>query len=135
MTRSILVVDDDPAVLRTLERGLERRGYDVMCATTPDAAYSMLDDPRVDVILLDLWMPEISGDALALAITRRWPRMEGRVVLMSGDPTMLERLQDQGSPFPVLAKPFTFSQVYRLIEAVAGEHRAKPRTGTTDGFS
>ena len=133
MNPCVLVVDDDPSVLRTLERGLKRRGYDVMCASTADTAYGLLEDPRVDIVLLDLWMPQISGDALAVAIAHRWPRMKGRVILMSGDPNLLERHREQGLDYPILAKPFSFAQVYQLIELIHQQNQQQPRNGTTNG--
>jgi DNA-binding response OmpR family regulator len=132
MNPCVLVVDDDPSVLRTLERGLKRRGYDVMCASTADTAYGLLEDPRVDIVLLDLWMPQISGDALAVAIAHRWPRMKGRVILMSGDPNLLERHREQGLDYPILAKPFSFAQVYQLIEFIHQQNQPQPRNGTTN---
>jgi DNA-binding response OmpR family regulator len=133
MRPCVLVVDDDPSILRTLERGLKRRGYDVMCAATADTAYGLLEDPRVDIVLLDLWMPHISGDALAVAIAHRWPRMKGRVILMSGDPALLERHREQGSKYPILAKPFSFAQVYELIEFLHQQNQEQTRNGTTNG--
>ena len=133
MNLRVLVVDDDPSILRTLERGLKRRGYEVMCAATADAAYGQLEDPRVDIVLLDLWMPQISGDALAVAIAHRWPRMKGRVIIMSGDPNLLERHREQGSEYPILAKPFSFAQVYELIEFVHQRNLQHTRNGTTNG--
>ncbi len=132
MNPCVLVVDDDPSVLRTLERGLKRRGYDVMCASTADTAYGLLEDPRIDIVLLDLWMPQISGDALAVAIAHRWPRMKGRVILMSGDPNLLERHREQGLDYPILAKPFSFAQVYQLIEFIHQQNQPQPRNGTTN---
>ena len=111
MTQRILIVDDDPDILRTLTRGLERRHYDVVCAAQADSAYTVLENQQVDVVVLDLLMPQIAGEALALAITSKWPRMVGRIILMSGDPTRGEQLKLKGAPFPFLAKPFSFDQV------------------------
>ena len=133
MKPCVLIVDDDPSILRTLERGLKRRGYDVMCAATADTAYGLLEDPRIDVVLLDLWMPQISGDALAVAIDLRWPRRKGSVIRMSGDPALRERHIEQGSEYPILAKPFSFAQVYELIEFVCQQNQEQARNGTTNG--
>ncbi len=133
MTRRILIVDDDPDILRTLTRGLERRGYHVACAAKPDSAYTILENQHVDLVVLDLVMPQIAGEALALAITSKWPRMVGHIILMSGDPSRGEQLKLKGAPFPFLAKPFSFDQLCSLIETIAHQNVDRPRNGTTDG--
>jgi two-component system KDP operon response regulator KdpE len=133
MTRRILVVDDDPDILRTLTRGLERRHYEVVCAAKADSAYTILENQHIDVVVLEVLMPHVSGDVLALAITRKWPRMVGRIILMSGDPSRGEQLKLRGAPFPFLAKPFTFDQLCGLIETIERKNADPPRNGTTDG--
>ena len=132
MTPPILVVDDDPDILRTLTRGLERRHYQVVCAAKADSAYTILQSQQVDVALIDLLLPQIAGEALALAITRKWPRMVGRIILMSGDPSRCEHLKLKGAPFPFLSKPFSFDQLCRLIETIEHKNADHPRNGTTD---
>jgi DNA-binding response OmpR family regulator len=133
MTRRILVVDDDPDILRTLTRGLERRHYEVVCAAKADSAYTILENQHIDIVVLEVLMPHVSGDVLALAITRKWPRMVGRIILMSGDPSRGEQLKLRGAPFPFLAKPFTFDQLCHLIETIERKNADPPRNGTTDG--
>jgi len=133
MTLRILLVDDDPDILRTLTRGLERRHYEVVCAARADSAYTILENQQVDVAVLDLLLPQISGEALALAITRKWPRMVGRIILMSGDPSRGENLKLKGAPFPFLSKPFSFDQLCGLIETVEHKNADHSRNGTTDG--
>ncbi len=118
MTARILIVDDDPDILRTLTRGLERRHYHVVCAAQADSAYTILENQQVDVVVLDLLMPQIAG---------------GRIILMSGDPTRGEQLKLKGAPFPFLAKPFSFDQLCRMIETIEHKNADRPRNGTTDG--
>jgi DNA-binding response OmpR family regulator len=126
----ILVVDDDPAVRAMLARGLSKHDYDVACAATADDAYALLADARVDVLLLDLWLQHLAGDALALAMVRQWPAMAGRIVLMSGDPGMLEQRQSGGPGFPILAKPFTLTQVLYLVDRILTRGSDQRRNGT-----
>lgn len=135
MTPCILIVDDDPDILRTLTRGLERRHYQVVCAAKADSAYAILENQHVDIVVIDLLMPQIAGEALALAITSRWPRMVGRIILMSGDPSRGEQLKLKGAAFPFLAKPFSFDQLCHLIETLEHKNTDHPRNGTTDGLT
>ena len=60
MTR-VLVVDDDPAIQRTLAIGLRARGYDVLPARDGRTAVEACDEDDPDVVLLDLGLPDLSG--------------------------------------------------------------------------
>ena len=84
----ILIVDDEPALRRTLERALTSFDYEVVAVADPHSAYQVLDESRFDLVLLDLRLPQMAGDTFFLAIIRRWPRLLGRVILMSGDPPL-----------------------------------------------
>ena len=112
----ILVVDDEPALRRTLERALKHQ-YEVVSAADPHSAYQILGETSVDLVLLDLRLPHMAGDTFFLAVVRRWPRMLGRVILMSGDP--LPPQPDwpvELAGCPVLHKPFSLDA---LLQAVA----------------
>jgi two-component system KDP operon response regulator KdpE len=58
---SVLVVDDEPAILRTLSLSLRARGYDVHTAETGHAALQTAHDEKPDLMLLDLGLPDLSG--------------------------------------------------------------------------
>ncbi len=122
MNPRILLVDDEPAIRGALERALRRRGYDVVSAGSADAAFDALAHEQVDLILLDMRLPQVSGDALYFALVRQWPRLRDRVILMTGQPYEVE---DEGPPeiqaLPMLAKPFSLDRLYTLIEAMLRE--------------
>jgi DNA-binding NtrC family response regulator len=115
----ILIVDDEPALRRTLERALTSYHYEVVSVADPHSAYQMLSETIFDLVLLDLRLPQIGGDTLFLAIIRQWPRMRDRVVLMSGDPWS----EQMGWPkelisCPILAKPFSLDALSQTVSAV-----------------
>jgi two-component system KDP operon response regulator KdpE len=60
MTR-VLVVDDDPAILRTLSISLRARGHDVLTAADGRTALEATRDDKPEVLVLDLGLPDISG--------------------------------------------------------------------------
>jgi two-component system sensor histidine kinase RpfC len=118
MKPRILVVDDEPTLRRTLERALRYFEYDVITVGEPHLAYEVLEDGDFDLVLLDIHLPQMAGDALFLALVRRWPQLLGRVVLMTGDPGAVR--PDWPAELlgcPVLSKPFTLNM---LNDAVAG---------------
>ena len=118
MIPRVLVVDDEPALRRTLERALRSIGCDVVTAGDAHLAYALLDETDVDLVLLDLHLPQMSGDTFFVALTRRWPRLGARIVLMTGDtyaekghwPAELRRC-------PLLLKPFTLDMLRVTVRA------------------
>jgi DNA-binding response OmpR family regulator len=108
VTPRILIVDDEPALRRTLERALRGIGLDVVTAGDAHLAYQVLHETDVDLVLLDLHLPQMAGDTFYVALVRRWPRLAERIILMTGD-TFAE--QDHWPSelrcCPLLLKPFT----------------------------
>ncbi len=116
MRDRILVVDDEPALRRTLERALGSMGYDVVSVGDPHLAYELLDAAEYELVVLDIHMPQMSGDTLAIALLRRWPKLVGRVLLMSGDPWALRAdWPEELRRCPLLVKPFTLDGLAALV--------------------
>ncbi|HEX2250925.1 MAG TPA: response regulator [Gemmatimonadales bacterium] len=119
MTGRILIVDDEPALRRTLERALKGHGYEVLSVADPHSAYQILGESVFDLVLLDLRLPQMAGDTLFLAIVRRWPRMLRRVILMSGDAvTQHPDWPAELSECPVLHKPFSLDDLMTTVQEV-----------------
>jgi DNA-binding NtrC family response regulator len=128
----ILIVDDEPGLRRTLERALISRHYEVVSVADPHSAYQMLDESVFDVVLLDLRLPLMAGDTFFLAIVRRWPRLLGRVILMSGDPLFQQPdWPAELTRCPVLAKPFSLDTLVKTVGAVLAA--AEPKSDLLKG--
>jgi two-component system, NtrC family, response regulator HydG len=111
----VLVVDDEPLLLRALARILRPEGHRVEVAETPGAAHSVLADPDLEVVLLDLRLGAASGLELLDRIKAERPEVE--VLVMTGHAT-IESAVDcmrQGA-FDYLAKPF--DDVHRVRTTV-----------------
>ena len=130
MTESlrILVVDDEPAIRRALERALKRWGHTVHLATSGEAACEVLGTDPVDLVLMDLRMPGMSGQTLFHSIAARWPHLVSRVIVMTGDPEA-EDHHDwlRHHALPMLMKPFELAQLERLLGALAAEAEEERR--------
>jgi DNA-binding response OmpR family regulator len=124
MIPRVLIVDDEAAVRRTLERALRGMGYDVVTVGDAQLAYDALDGMDVDLVLLDLHLPQMSGDTLFVALVRRWPHLASRIVIMTGD-TYAETDHWPGDlkACSLLLKPFTLD-ILRASVAAALEHAA-----------
>jgi DNA-binding NtrC family response regulator len=112
-------VDDEAGLRRVLERYLERQGYRVLSAGTAESAYEVLASEQADALLLDIHLPTMSGLALYLAIIHRWPLLEGRIAIMTGDAEAQEvRTWLEHHRCTVIRKPFNLHQVSDWIAAV-----------------
>ena len=111
----ILVVDDEPMVVRAVSQILTRMGFAVLSAAGPieAAARFAAAEGGVDLLLTDVVMPEGGGRKLVQDLREREPAL--RVLFMSGF-TGHESVRDERQlPGPLLTKPFTAA---RLVAAV-----------------
>jgi len=98
-TRTILVVDDEPAVRLLVQRVLAEAGFHVVTAMGGTEALGLLErGTAIDLLLVDLRMPSMSGTQLALEVSRRRP--EVLVVIMAAYPS------DDPLGWRIIVKPF-----------------------------
>ncbi|HEX9283621.1 MAG TPA: response regulator [Gemmatimonadales bacterium] len=131
---AILVVDDEAALRRVLERSLTRSGYRVVSVGSAEAAYELLVSQPADAVLLDIHLPTMSGLALYLAIVHRWPALEGRIAIMTGDADAEEVqgwLKRHGAP--VIRKPFNLEDVSGWVAEVLQRERGRGRGRAREG--
>ncbi len=112
---TILVVDDEEAVLSLMVAALQTQGYAVRGAGGCDEAAELLKKERFDLLLTDMNMPRQDGLQLIEETKALKPTMP--VIAMSADPDEWRiQLQD----IPCLSKPFPFHVLYgevqRLLE-------------------
>jgi CheY-like chemotaxis protein len=134
MTPRILVVDDEPALRRTLERALRNLKCEAVSVGDPHLAYELLDAADYDLVMLDIHLPQMTGDTLAIALLRRWPRLAGRILLMTGDPWALRATwPEELRQCPLLVKPFTLdaleSAVLSMFSALSPQGQRKRNGG------
>src|SRR5262252_6616017 len=60
----VLIVDDEPSICKALGMILSHAGYEVITARSGDAACTVADTQRVDIMLVDLRIPDMRGDAI-----------------------------------------------------------------------
>jgi two-component system cell cycle sensor histidine kinase/response regulator CckA len=111
----ILVVDDEPFVRTHLRRTLERHGYTVTEASDGRSGLLALQQADVDVLLLDMTMPDIDGAEVVRQIRARGSRVP--IVLSSGylEPTV-ERGLDRNAVQGFLLKPFGIAELIDALE-------------------
>jgi DNA-binding NtrC family response regulator len=114
---TILVVDDEPQLLRLMQAFLERLGYRVEgFGNAADALRRFESSPAgFDVLIADLTLPDMPGQELAISMFRANPSL--RVLICSGYPFELGTLPDDMRPkAAVLQKPFVPKMLAKSIE-------------------
>lgn len=116
-SRRALVVDDEPAVRRSLRRLLLSRRFSVDLAKDGLVAAHLLNERRYDVVLCDVRMPKMGGIALYSRIDSRHPEVLPGFAFISGDILNAELQQfAEQSQIPLLSKPFTAEQLDSFLE-------------------
>jgi two-component system cell cycle response regulator CpdR len=112
MSHTVLVVDDDPAVLDVIANMLEDLGCDVICAHSgAEALDTLACNEKISILITDINMPAMDGHELAERATRL--RADLRVLQLSGR----ERRRDA---FPMIRKPFSEDDLARVMRETTG---------------
>jgi DNA-binding response OmpR family regulator len=123
MAKNILVVDDEPNLVELLKQILEKEGYTVFTAHKGDEALAVLRKERVDLVLLDMMMPGMSGKEVAEKI-RRNPKAKGvRIIFVT-----VARFSETGKKVlesldvaDYVTKPFENEDLIWRVQKVLGE--------------
>lgn len=123
--RPILVVDDSKAIVLKLESHLENLGYkNIHTAPTGNAALKeakklLKSNP---VILLDMGLPDITGDMVASKILQEKPNTQ--IILITADEKTTKRVKDTISSGAIafIQKPFTINDLKRALETAESEY-------------
>jgi EAL domain-containing protein (putative c-di-GMP-specific phosphodiesterase class I) len=120
--RRVLVVDDEPAVARSIERLLSRGGFDVTVAYAGREAIDKAQTTRFDVILSDLQMPDVDGRGLLRAI--RASNLDIPFVFLTGSPDTQSAIEAvEYGAFRYLVKPAATAELLSVIGKAAEWHR------------
>jgi len=121
MAISVLLVDDEEPFVQTLAKRLTLRRFDVHTATRAERAFSTLRDRRIDVVVLDVRMPDLDGIEATREIKKSYPLVE--VILLTGHASMEASLEGMKiGAFDYLLKPVNLDElVYKIEDA----HREK----------
>jgi diguanylate cyclase (GGDEF)-like protein len=131
--RRVLVVDDEPMVSRGLSSLLARRGLAVTAVNDPLRFWTVLEEAKPNLILLDLEMPKISGTELCRVVRsdRRWSELP--VIFLSGhtDQASVQRMFAAGAD-DYVGKPFVPAELMMRIESRLTGVKARKAPVETD---
>lgn len=127
-TAKVLVVDDDKIVLRAVSEILQREGYQVLAIDDAVEGLAAAKEPSIDVAVLDIKMPNLSGLDLLKAVKQARPEVE--VIMMTAFATVETAVEAvKAGAYDYLTKPFENIDDLSLTVAKAAERKAlKDRT-------
>ena len=112
----ILVVDDEPDIRTLVREILEDEDYSVATAENGAAARNALRDRRPDLVLLDIWMPDIDG----ITLLKEWSEDDGLpcpVIMMSGHGTVETAVEaTRYGAYDFLEKPLSLAKLLLTVE-------------------
>ncbi len=122
MPATVLVIDNEPDQVDIMSQILAKLGHKVVTAVSGTDALAVLEANRVDIVFLDLIMPDMDGTELCERIKMINPRavvfaFSGHVSLY--DPDKLKKVGFAGT----ISKPIDIGQIGRAIEDVVGNRR------------
>ena len=121
----VLVVDDEPDIRTTVKEILEDEGYQVAVAENAAAAREARRQLRPDVVLLDIWMPDLDG----ISLLREWAANGTPpcpVIMMSGHGTVETAVEaTRLGAYDFVEKPISLAKLLLTIERAREANRLK----------
>ena len=114
MLRNICIVDDEPSILNTLSSILEDEGYQVSLAKSGPEALKLIRAEPPELVILDIWMPEIDGLETLKQIRQQFPKL--MVIMMSGHGSVETAVKaTKLGAYDYLEKPLDLEKVTILV--------------------
>ena len=122
MRRRLLLVEDDPTLRQALAYNLSREGYEVASASNGEGALEAARGDRLDLILLDVMLPGMSGIEVLRVLRREG--VTTPVIILSAKGDEIDRVVGlKVGADDYVAKPFSRPELLARIEAVLRRHR------------
>jgi two-component system response regulator PrrA len=124
----ILAVDDDPAILRALRRGLALEGFEVDTAESGKDALARIADLPPDAVVLDVSMPEVSGIAVCTSLRERGTEVP--ILMLSALDDVTDRVAGLAAGADdYLVKPFDLRELALRLHALLRRVRPAADSG------
>jgi DNA-binding response OmpR family regulator len=119
---TILIIDDEPKLRRSLAMILQKAGYSITCAESAEQVHQYLEAGAYDLVFLDLKMPDINGLDLLPDIRRQYPEMP--VLILTAHATLdsaIEAVRKGARDY--LLKPIDPEQILKRVGEVLAEQQ------------
>lgn len=129
----IIVVEDDPHILRVISLWLTRQGHEVLEASNGHAALELVEQHTPDVVITDVNMPGMDGFELLNQLEERGRRPRGALVLTSrwDHREIAEHLAERG--VRVMPKPFSPTLLAEFVNELIADDESTPSASGVEG--
>ena len=117
----ILLVDDEPAILITLQKILSQEGYEVQSAQSAREGLRLHGQTAFELAIVDRKMPEMNGEELAAELKRLTPSIP--LILITGFPGAVTR---RDLFYTVMGKPFRTAELLKSISMALAQKDIEP---------
>ena len=117
MSHSVLVVDDEPNIVMSLEFLMEQAGFEVRVAADGEAALKAMEDKLPDLVLLDVMMPKRDGYDLCQMIRAKPEWKEVRIIMLTAKGREVEREKGMAlGADDYVTKPFSIRELVERVK-------------------
>ena len=125
MKKRILLVDDDPDILKVNRVLLEREGYDVLTATGGEEAIELVKGGEVDLMVLDIMMPNVDGFEVCQRLKEDDSSVEIPVLMLTAKTELADKILGYFvGAADYLTKPYDKSALLEKVRNLLGERPA-----------
>jgi len=114
--KKILIVDDEPDLLKVTCFRLEKSGYQVLSATDGQAALEMINKERPDLVLLDVRLPLLNGSEVCVCMKKDEKIKQIPVILFTASTQNIEENAKACGAQGYIVKPFTAEELLGKIK-------------------
>lgn len=123
----VLIVEDDPSVAQSLVEGLNAAGFTTLAADSAEAAWESLWGAPVDVIVLDVMLPEGDEAGFGWAADVRAADFRQPILFLTARETLPDRVRGLEHGDDYLAKPFALVELVARLRALGRRGDVRPR--------
>ncbi|MDR2241025.1 MAG: response regulator [Zoogloeaceae bacterium] len=122
MSKRILIVDDEPNIVISLEFLMKREGFEVTVAADGEAALRLVEENRPDLVLLDIMLPKKNGFEVCQAIRANPDWQSVRVIMLTakGRDTEVAKGTALGADV-YMTKPFSTKDLIAQVRQLLGQ--------------
>jgi DNA-binding response OmpR family regulator len=113
---NVLIVEDEARIASFVERGLKAEGFAVQVAGDGDTGFALACDEEVDLVILDLMLPKLSGEQVLERLRARRPDVP--VIVLTARDAVEDRVRNlNAGADDYVTKPFSFAELLARVQA------------------
>lgn len=116
MQQSLLLVDDEVNILKSLQRLFQSEGYQVYTCTSGADALELLDQHPVQVIISDQFMPNMTGSELLIKVKTTYPQIMRIILSAYADFNAIKEAINEGAIYKFLSKPWNNDELLTVVQ-------------------